>query len=222
MSAIEEESEDRTEDRAGQLGDMPPPVGKKRFGSLRELPVLIVVAIAFALLIKTFLVQAFYIPSASMYPTLVGPGDRVLVNKLWFSEGSPSRGDIVVFHNPEYQPPERGPVGAALHWMGEGLGFGQARDEFLVKRVIGLPGDSVKVTGDGVYVNGSLLSEPYANLESGPGPTGTWKVPEGDVFMMGDNRGHSGDSRAFGSVPIGSIVGRAFFRIWPLPRWGGL
>ena len=210
------------ESDAGQLGDMPSSGGKRRFGSLRELPVLLLVAFVFALIIKTFLVQAFFIPSASMEPTLEGPGDRVLVNKLWFAPRVPSRGDIVVFHNPDYVPPERGPVLAALHWMGEGLGFGQAKTEFLVKRVIGLPGETVTVTADGVSIDGGLLVEPYANLTSGPGPTGEWQVSEGQVFMMGDNRGNSGDSRVFGPVPVSSIVGRAFLRIWPLSRWGGL
>ena len=209
MSAIEEEVVD-------------PATPRKRFRSLRELPILLVVAFVLALIIKTFLVQAFYIPSASMYPTLEGPGDRVLVNKLWFSAGVPSRGDIVVFHNPDYVAPKRGPLLSVLHWMGEGLGYGQAKDEFLVKRVIGLPGETVTVTADAVQINGGLLLEPYANVESGPGPTGTWKVPEGDVFMMGDNRGQSGDSRAFGPIPVSSIVGRAFLRIWPPSRWGGI
>jgi len=215
-----------TEDESGLPGGLPtdgPAVErKKRSGSLREVPVLIVVAFAFALIIKTFVVQAFYIPSASMEPTLVGPGDRVVVNKLWFAAGVPSRGDIVVFHNPDYVSPHQGPVTSVLKWMGEGLGLGQAKDEFLVKRVIGLPGETVSVKDDGVYIDGQLLPEPYANLTSGTGPVGTWRVPDGDVFMMGDNRGNSGDSRFFGPVPAGSIVGKAFFRIWPPSRWGAL
>lgn len=210
-----------TEDLDGGPGpEAPPEEPKKRMGPVRETSLLVVIAFAFAVIVKSFLVQAFYIPTGSMYPTLVGPGDRVLVNKL--ASGVPSRGDIIVFRNPNYVAPDRGPISSVLHWLGEGLGFGQAKDEFLVKRVIGLPGQTVTVKADGVYVDGQLLNEPYANLAQGTGPLGTWKVPENDVFMMGDHRGRSEDSRYFGPIPVSSIVGRVFLRIWPPSRWGGV
>jgi len=209
-----------TEDESGQPGEVSPEEPKKKIGPFRETTVLVLIAFAFALIVKSFFVQAFFIPSGSMYPTLVGPGDRILVNKL--ASGLPSRGDILVFRNPLYVAPDRGPVSSVLHWMGEGIGVGQAKDEFLVKRVIGLPGDTVDVKADGVYIDGQLLSEPYANLAQGTGALGTWKVPDGYVFMMGDHRGRSGDSRVFGPVAINSIAGRVFLRVWPPSRFGGV
>lgn len=211
----EDPQEDRVADAPGDVGEKP-----KR-GLFREAPFLIFVALVLALVIKGFLLQAFVIPSTSMVPTLER-GDRVLVNKLAMSLGGPSRGEVLVFHNPLLDELHRGPLAAALHWMGEGLGVGQPMDEFLIKRVVGLPGDTVSVKGDGVYINGRKLAEPYANLQHGAGPLGTWNVPRDSLFMMGDNRGDSEDSRVFGAIPVDTVVGRAFLRMWPPTRWGGL
>ena len=209
-----------TEDESGQPEDgTSEEPKKKKIGPFRETTVLVLIAFAFALIVKSFFVQAFSIPSGSMIPTLEA-GDRVLVNKL--ASGLPSRGDIIVFRSPLYVAPDRGPVASVLHWMGEGIGVGQAKNEFLVKRVIGLPGETVEVKADGVYIDGELLPEPYANFAQGPGPLGTWKVPDGYVFMMGDHRGRSGDSRWFGPIPVSSIVGRVFLRVWPPSRFGGV
>jgi signal peptidase I len=166
--------------------------GKKHRSFLMEVPVLVVIALVVALLVKGFVAQAFVIPSTSMVPTLE-VGDRVLVNKL--APGQPGRGDVVVFHNPRYRPPDRGALSSLIHWLGEGVGLGQGKEEYLVKRVIGLPGETVTVKKDGVYIDGRRLDEPYANVDSGSGPLGTWEVPEARLFMMGDNRGGSEDSR---------------------------
>ncbi|MEX0991387.1 MAG: signal peptidase I [Actinomycetota bacterium] len=194
---------------------------KKGFwASARELPILIILALGLALLIKTFLVQAFYIPSPSMEPTLTN-GDRVLVDKLSYDFGTPHTGDVVVFRNPGFaDEPDRNVIQGFLHWLVEGLGFAQAPDEDFIKRVIGEPGDTVRVDKDGVYVNDEQLDEPYI-AENG-GPTGTWTVPEDSVLVMGDNRANSTDSRAFGPIKIDSIVGKAFVIIWPPSRWGWL
>lgn len=160
-----------------------------------EWVVLIVAALVIALVIKTFLFQAFYIPSESMVPTLK-VGDRVLVNKLSYDLHDVHRGDIVVFK----APPEA---------RSDGI-------DDLVKRVVGLPGDTVEARENGkVYVNGRRLDESYlpkGTLTTNLPPT---KIPAGHLFMMGDNRDASRDSRYFGPIKESSIIGRVFVRIWP-------
>lgn len=160
-----------------------------------EWVVLIGAALIIALLIKTFLFQAFYIPSESMVPTLK-VGDRVLVNKLSYDLHDVHRGDIVVFKAP-------------AEAQSDGI-------KDLVKRVIGLPGDTVEARENGrVYVNGRALDESY--LPDGVTTTNLppTKVPPGHLFMMGDNRSASRDSRYFGPIKESAIIGRVFVRIWP-------
>jgi signal peptidase I len=166
-----------------------------------EWVVLVIGALLIALLIKTFLFQAFYIPSASMDPTLK-VHDRVLVNKLSYHLHSVHRGDVVVFKAP---PVER---------------TAQIKD--LVKRVIGLPGDTIEARDGHIYINDHLLNEPYL-------PKGTISdnlpkqvIPANSYFMMGDNRTESSDSRVFGPIKRSTIIGRAFVRMWPLTRLGFL
>ncbi len=165
-----------------------------------EWVVILVAALTVAIVVKTFLVQAFYIPSGSMEPTLK-PGDRVLVNKLSYDLHSIHRGDIVVFKRP---PSEAG----------------DPTIKDLIKRVIGLPGDQIESRDGVVYVNGQLLKEPYLP----PGTVTTslplTKVAPGMYFVMGDNRGNSKDSRFIGAIPGHLIVGRAFVRVWPLSGLG--
>ena len=190
---------------------------------LRELPGLVVLAFVLALIIKSFLFQAFFIPSGSMEPTLM-PGDRVLVDKIPYYFHDPRRGDIIVFENPHPGTgPDRGIVGGFLHWLGQGLGFsrpGTAEEDY-IKRVVGLPGDTVEGKGGAVYVNGVKLEEPYlpAGVTTGRFPSHT--VPSGDLFVMGDNRGNSLDSRfTLGYIPIDKVVGKAFVILWPPSRVG--
>lgn len=186
---------------------------------LRELPGLLLMAFALALLIKTFLVQAFFIPSGSMEPTLE-PGDRVLVVKVPYWFGEPSRGDIIVFERTDrHAPPEsdRGVVGGFFDWLGEGLGFQPPENPDYIKRVIGLPGDVVSARRGKVVVNERTIDEPYLTSRTGDFPP--TEVPDGKLFVMGDNRGNSLDSRAgLGFVPIGDVVGKAYLTIWPIPR----
>lgn len=169
-------------------------------------------ALAVALLIKAFLLQAFYIPSASMEPTL-HEDDRVLVNKLSYRIGDVQRGDVIVFEKPE--------------------GVGGDIDDF-IKRAIGLPGETVSFSDGSVFVNGQELSESY--VDGAPTNVGaiingcanetavadTCQVPEGKVFVMGDNRLSSQDSRYFGPIDQDTIVGRAFLKVWPLGDIGFL
>jgi len=195
-----------------------------RHSFLREIPILVILALAVALFIKTFLVQAFFIPSSSMEPTLM-PGDRVLVNKLAYRFGDLHRGDVVVFQNPnEAALPDRNAFEALFHWLGEGLGFQQPENEDLIKRVIGLPGETIRIRKHTVMVNNDPIAEPYLTKEAldSMGDYGPVTVPRGELFVLGDNRGNSSDSRVIGFVPEGNVVGRAFVIIWPPGDAGGL
>jgi signal peptidase I len=171
----------------------------KKGGGVLEF--LVILLVSFALVfgfVRPFVVEAFYIPSESMIPTL-RVGDRVLVNKFIYRFTEPERGDIVVFESVE--------------------GGG----EDLIKRVVGVPGDEISVRGGKVVLNGERQREPYVNKKypdrSFSPPT---TVPKGHVFVMGDNRANSRDSRFFGPVPKKKIEGEAFLRFWPPDRIGGL
>lgn len=135
------------------------------------------------------------VESVSMVPTL-HPGDFVVVNKLAYKLGEPQQGDIVVFRLSN-NPAQR-----------------------YIKRLIGLPGDTVRVAGGDVYINGHLLSEPYLPVRTNRG--GTWEVPPGSIFVMGDNRNNSSDSRSFGPVSLEQVIGKAVFIYWPPQDWGML
>jgi signal peptidase I len=206
-----------------------PPKKRRPLRFLRELPMLIIIAFGLALLIKTFVLQAFYIPSASMVPTL-DVGDRVLVEKVL---KSPHHDWIVVFTNPHPIPePHRNWLQAFGHWLGEGFGISTPPDEDFIKRVIALPGEKIQIKSHSrLFIDGRLVPEPYLPRGTVTGPFGPCRVPRGRVFVMGDNRGDSSDSRVnFGSgdgvrhgrctgaIEISSIVGRAFVRIWPPSR----
>jgi signal peptidase I len=186
----------------------------------RELPVLVLLAFALALLLKTFVVQAFYIPSGSMEPTLM-PGDRVLVEKVLYH---PHYGDIIVFEDPHPgAEPNRGIVGGFLHWLSQGLGFSQPVDEDFIKRVIGLPGDTVELRHGALYVNGKKVRQPYLSGERDVRDYGPTRVPADSLFVLGDNRLNSNDSRfGLGFVPEDKVIGRAFVIIWPPGRIGWL
>ena len=197
-----------------------PKHGKGGLSFIRELPFLLLVAFVLALLIKTFLVQAFYIPSESMVPTL-NVGDRVLVNKIVYHLHPPRRGDIIVFSDPHpADVSHRNPFSAFFHWLTEGLGVTTSRDKDFIKRVIGLPGEEVEMHQCIVYINGRALHEPYldgrkfSNCEYGP-----VHVAANSLFVMGDNRDDSNDSRyQLGFIPEDKVVGRAFIIIWPPGR----
>lgn len=169
-------------------------------------------AVAIVLAIKAWVVNPYRIPSSSMEPTLhcARPGsgcgarfsDRVLANRFIYHFKKPSRGDIIVFKTPP----------AAKEKCGAGGTF--------VKRLIGLPGETVQEKDGVVYINGKRLEEPYIKPDRRDHRTGTWKVPEGRYFFMGDNRTQSCDSREWGSVPRKNIIGEVFFVYWPPNRIG--
>ncbi|MFE7774771.1 signal peptidase I [Streptomyces sp. NPDC057445] len=216
-------------------GDRPGADGVPKQRSFwKELPLLIGIALVLALLIKTFLVQAFSIPSDSMQDTLQR-GDRVLVDKLtpWFG-GEPERGEVVVFHDPggwlDGQPtPEPNVVQNFLSFIGL---MPSSEEKDLIKRTIAVGGDTVECKRGGpVKVNGKALDEPYIYPGGTPCddmPFGPLKVPEGKIWVMGDNRQNSQDSRYNqelangGFVPVEKVVGRAVVVAWPINRWATL
>ncbi len=196
--------------------------GRRFLGST---PFLIFVALAVAILVKTFVIQAFYIPSESMVPTLQ-VGDRVFVSKFMFDGGDIARGDVIVFENPNPgELPQRTGISGVLHWLGEGIGLAQPENEDFIKRVIALPGETIEIRDNVVYIDGKKLDEPYltdaARQSNGNYPPHT--VPADSLFVMGDNRGNSADSRfGLGYVPFDKVIGKAFVLIWPPSHVGGI
>lgn len=186
---------------------------------LKELPVLVVVALGIAILVKTYVVQAFFIPSESMEDTLQ-VDDRVLVSKFSYRLRDPQYSDLVVFTSPlqrRVPQPEQGPVGAFVDGIAEGLGFKTSEQDF-IKRVIATEGQTLQIKDGSVYVDDERREEPYVKGGGGVRDYGPETVPEDHVFVMGDNRSNSEDSREFGPIAESTILGRAFVRIWPLGR----
>jgi len=197
---------------------------KKQGSFLKELPILIIIAFGLALLIKTFLLQAFYIPSESMVPTLQ-VGDRVLVNKLVYRIHPPRRGDIIVFI--ETPGPTKSFWGRVRSFLTEGLGVTKPVSKDFIKRVIGLPGETIQITNGVVSIKtpsgGSftLSEDSYLNPNRDTSSYGPFTIPANSYFVMGDNRADSADSRtALGPIQKKRIIGRAFIRIWPVRRFG--
>jgi signal peptidase I len=206
-----------------------------RKGSLlRELPILVIVALAVSLVIKSFLVQFFYIPSGSMENTLQ-VNDRVAVNKVPFISKSINRGDVVVFRDPDNWLPEpyTGDGNKYLAKIKEGfVAVGvlpNPAKQYLVKRVIGVAGDKVECCAKSkkLMINGVEIDEPYIFAGNSPSDTKfNVTVPEGKVWVMGDHRGASADSRFHqddinqGMVPTSKVTGRVIGIIWPIKNLG--
>lgn len=169
--------------------------------TIGEWVLILVLAMGAAFVIRSYVFQTFYIPSVSMVPTLE-VGDRIIVSKISTSLGSIHRGDIIVFA----RPPR------------ESCGGSDVTD--LVKRVIGLPGETISSRGDQILINGKVI-EQHWNVTAPLGrEVGTVKIPQGQYFMMGDNRSASCDSRYWGTLPKKYVVGKVVMRIWPLSRIG--
>ncbi|MGW2277457.1 signal peptidase I [Streptomyces sp. NPDC001770] len=213
---------------------------RRRRSKVTEIPLLLVFALLIALFLKTFVVQAFVIPSGSMEQT-IQIGDRVLVDKMtpWFS-AQPQRGDVVVFKDPggwlgEGETADTGTAPVGIRQAKEFLTFigllPSADEQDLIKRVVAVGGDTVKCCGkDGrLTVNGVAVDEPYLNLGDVPSAIQfEVKVPEGRIFVMGDHRSNSADSRYHlgngfhGTVPLSDVVGRAVVIAWPAKNWATL
>ncbi|TDC75906.1 signal peptidase I [Micromonospora sp. KC606] len=206
----------------------------------QELPLLLIVAFCLAVLIRTFLLQAFFIPSGSMEDTLL-IGDRVLVNKVVYDVRDPVRGEVVVFRGTdrwvaqEAAGPPVNLAGKITRTLGDLVGVSRPGEKDFIKRVIGVPGDRVKCCDDQgrVLVNDIPLDEPYvprdSPLDVPPNPRECRSrrfdevvVPPNQIFVMGDHRLVSQDARCQGPVPIDNVVGRAFMVVWPSQRWATL
>lgn len=205
---------------------------KKKPNLLRELITVVGTALILSVLVRTFLIQAFYVPSASMENTLQ-ENDRIIVSKVSTQFTGVNRGNVIVFHDPGswlgegFPNPYDTPVGRVLQAIGI-VPANSGND--LVKRVIGVANDTVKCcdTQGQIMVNGVGIKEPYVKDGSVTDQV-TFEVliPEGNVFVMGDNRGNSEDSRFHldknnGMVSLEEIIGRVAIRIWPLDRIGGI
>jgi signal peptidase I len=214
-------------------------VGPKKGSLLRELPVLLLIAFVLALVVKTFFVQAFFIPSGSMEQTLHGcpgcTGDRVLVNKVPYWFGSPSPGDIVVFKGPDTWTPEINVTppsnwfSGALIWLGRTVGVAPPSEDDFVKRVIATAGQTVQCCDSQgrVTVDGKSLDEPYIyqNTPIQSRPFGPVTVPKGRLWVMGDHRSASADSREHmtdrysGTIGVSDVIGKAAVIVWPVSRF---
>jgi signal peptidase I len=148
--------------------------------------------------------------------------DRVMVNKLAYDLGEPERGDIVVFRDPAEPEVDESIPEAVIRSVLEAVGIRTRGHEDLIKRVIGLPGDTITIESNDVHVNGSPISEPYLEDDVVMPDAGPFEVGAEEVFVMGDNREFSFDSRRFGNIAFDALVGRAFVIIWPLSNFGGL
>lgn len=215
---------------------------KTPLGNFIELVVIVAAALLMALLIQAFLVKPFKIPSLSMYPTLK-EGQRVLVNRIEGRFGSPERGDIFVFRPPSGAPAVCGVSDGQEYLPGKVYradGRGEMPcpkgepgkyEENYIKRVVGMPGDRLKVIHGHVYINGKRQIEPFVNPEQsceyirssdgGCNLPGEITIAPDQYFMMGDNRANSADSRFWGPVPKGNLVGEAFATYWPPRAVGG-
>ena len=238
---VRDEPTAATPGRHADRGDgVAAPPSKKHGSFWRELPFLILIALVLALLIKTFLVQAFYIPSASMENTLQGGPpdkhyDRVLVNKLVYRLRDIHRGEIIVFKGPKswQDQPEfvshtpSNPIARFFHDIGSAVGVAAPSSKDFIKRVIAVGGDHVVCCDSAgrITVNGVAITEKY--IYPGAKPSDTpfdVTVDKGRLWVMGDNRGGSADSRAHmqdhnGTIPAKDVIGRAFVVVWPPSDW---
>jgi signal peptidase I len=197
------------------LTDQEPTGTRKKKGAVREWGEAIVIAILLALFIRTFVIQAFKIPSGSMEPTLL-VGDHIFVNKFIYGIKIPFLRKTLI----PIKDPERGDIIVFI--------YPKTEDKDYIKRVIGLPGEDIEINGRDITIDGILFNDPYGEygnsleIRHTPGkdcPFCSVTVPDGHYFVMGDNRDNSQDSRYWGFVPVDFIKGKAFIIYWSWPHW---
>ena len=201
-------------------GSGPPEPGRRIHPAL-EAVLLAGLAVLIAFVLKTFIAQAFFIPSGSMRHQLI-EGDRVLVSKISYVLHEPRRGDIVVFDSPTEQDTDGGAAPVRfLRGLLEAMGLARPAEEEFIKRIIALPGETVDIRDGKVFIDGRELVEPYLDpgtvtaASAVPLPV---TVPDDHLWVMGDSRANSSDSRAFGPIAEDSVVGRAILVVWPPGR----
>jgi signal peptidase I len=182
----------------------PTPLLTKLWQSWGENLKILIAAVILALVIRTFVAEPRFIPSASMLPTLE-LGDRLVVEKISYKLHPPVYADIVVFAVPPQLQAE-----------------GYQADQAFIKRAIGLPGDRISVKNGRVYRNDVALVEPYVTVTPKPEDISSITIPANEIFVMGDNRNNSNDSRYWGTLPMQNLIGKAVWRFFPLTRWGKL
>jgi len=210
---------------------LPPFADSKRSSSAslaKELPILLLVAFLAAFGVRTLVFQAFYIPSPSMGCTncpvhTLEIDDKVVVSKISYRLHGPRRGDVVVFECPPQancvkRPPSANPVSGAFRFVGVRVGLVPPSTDDYIKRIIALPGETVEGRGGDVFVDGRLLVEPYLPEIIVTSDFGPIIVPPDNLWVMGDNRSNSGDSRTFGPIDRDTVVGRTVLRLLPLRR----
>lgn len=198
-------------------------IEKSTKSALREIFETVVFVLVAVILIRFFIGELRWIPSSSMYPTLI-EGDRIFVEKVTKPFRAPKRGDVIVFY-----PPDETLKTDFLSVMARLTGI-LCKDVAYIKRIIGLPNDKLEIKKENdnfyVYINGKKEIEPYILSETDwidcrdDMYCGPLQIPDGQYFMMGDNRGNSQDSRFWGFLPEKNIIGRAVFKFWPIPRMG--
>ncbi len=196
-----EESKSKLEEETqADISEKPSPISKEKkekddsvWAFLKELIILVGTALVLAWVIKSFLIQPFFIPSSSMESTLK-PNDRVLVNKVIYRIRPPQRQEIIVFSSPHEQ------------------------NKDLIKRIIGIGGDTLEIKDGTIFINGNKVEEDYTVSDKDPTNYGPIKIPPNSFFMMGDNRPFSQDSRFFGVIAKDDIIGKAFIIYWPINR----
>ena len=191
-------------------------IGPSQLKGLLELPLIAALAVVIVVVLRAFVIQPFYIPSASMVPQL-RVNDKIVVSRISYRLHRPRRGDVIVFDRPPGAAldPHTVTTGGPLAFVTRRLGLVPRTDEF-VKRVVGLPGEVVEGRNGHVYVSGALLVEPYLRPGLRTEPFAAHRVPPGQLWVMGDNRGDSEDSRFFGTIRTKAIVGRAILKVWPV------
>ncbi|MGI9022322.1 MAG: signal peptidase I [Acidimicrobiales bacterium] len=190
----------------------------KKGRMLRELPIMVAAALLVAFVVKTFVAQVFYIPSGSMIPQLE-INDRVVVSKLAYMLHEPRRGDVLVFDAPgDHEPDDSSAPMKAVKAVLGAVGLSAPSTQEYIKRVVGLPHESVEGHDGKVFVDGRELVEPYLPPGDVTADFGPVTVGDDQLFVMGDNRDNSADSRVFGPIERSTVVGRAMARLWPPSR----